>query len=386
MNTGRRYYFLTIAETRNITRAAERLMVSQPSLTQYLNKLESELGVKLVDRHFTPLRLTEAGEIYRDYLLEQQTRDQLLKEQLRPFRPDDERTLTVGVPLQRSPDIAKRVLPGFISAHPDISLSVWEGTALSVRERVHAGELQLGFGYTYSGGVEPCIVQNLERERIVIVCNAENPIAAGVHSTPDEPAILPPSVCPACGGPVTVRGANLYCLNRESCRPQAVARLAHFASRDAMDITGFSEKTADLQDEINTGLKELNRKVCGPKVSAPRLRINNAKTYTYTIKNDTGTGSQTRGMLLFDLLMLQETALPAIIEDSMSLKQVEDAVILKIFDLFNSCKKQVFVTIDKGESYSQDHQSVPEIFTKTTVLELYPGHELFGRAWNIETN
>ena len=146
------------------------------------------------------------------------------------------------------------------------------------------------------------------------------------------------------------------------------------------------EKTADLQDEINTGLKELNRKVCGPKVSAPRLRINNAKTYTYTIKNDTGTGSQTRGMLLFDLLMLQETALPAIIEDSMSLKQVEDAVILKIFDLFNSCKKQVFVTIDKGESYSQDHQSVPEIFTKTTVLELYPGHELFGRAWNIETN
>ena len=58
--------------------------------------------------------------------------------------------------------------------------------------------------------------------------------------------ILPPDKCPACGGSVTARGANLYCLNRESCRPQAVARLAHFASRDAMDITGFSEKTAGL--------------------------------------------------------------------------------------------------------------------------------------------
>ena len=193
MNTGRRYYYLMIAETRNITRAAERLMVSQPSLTQYLNKLESELGVKLVDRHFTPLRLTEAGEIYRDYLLRQQKLDHRLTEQLKPFRPDAERTLTVGVPLQRSPDIAKRVLPGFISAHPDIALSVWEGTALSVRERVHAGELQLGFGYTYSGAPEPCVVQNLERERIVIVCNAENPIAAGVESTPDAPAILPAS-------------------------------------------------------------------------------------------------------------------------------------------------------------------------------------------------
>lgn len=64
----------------------------------------------------------------------------------------------------------------------------------------------------------------------------------GVEGTP----IVVPERCPSCGGPVTVRGANLYCLNRDSCRPQAVARLSHFASRDAMDITGFSEKTADV--------------------------------------------------------------------------------------------------------------------------------------------
>ena len=58
--------------------------------------------------------------------------------------------------------------------------------------------------------------------------------------------ILPPEKCPACGGELTERGAHLFCLNRETCRPQAVARLKHFASRDAMDIGGFSEKTADL--------------------------------------------------------------------------------------------------------------------------------------------
>ena len=70
----------------------------------------------------------------------------------------------------------------------------------------------------------------------------------GIEGTP----IQPPTVCPACGGPLTWRGAHLFCLNRESCRPQAVARLAHFASRDAMDITGFSEKTADLlYDRLN---------------------------------------------------------------------------------------------------------------------------------------
>ncbi len=64
--------------------------------------------------------------------------------------------------------------------------------------------------------------------------------------------ILPPDKCPACGGTLTERGANIYCLNRVSCKPQAVMRLKHFASRDAMDIDTFSEKTADVfYDRLN---------------------------------------------------------------------------------------------------------------------------------------
>ena len=58
--------------------------------------------------------------------------------------------------------------------------------------------------------------------------------------------ILPPDRCPACGGELTERGAHLFCLNRQSCKPQSVMRIKHFASRDAMDIASFSEKTADL--------------------------------------------------------------------------------------------------------------------------------------------
>lgn len=144
-----------------------------------------------------------------------------------------------------------------------------------------------------------------------------------------------------------------------------------------------NETMAELQNDINISLRDLNKEVCEPGTSAPRLIINGAKTYTYSIPNDTGTGSQTRGMLLFDLLSLENTNLPAVIEDSMSLKQVEDQVILNIFGLFNKSKKQVFVTIDKGESYSKD-QTIPEILKKTTVLELSAGHELYGRSWNKE--
>lgn len=61
-----------------------------------------------------------------------------------------------------------------------------------------------------------------------------------------ETDIVPPEVCPACGGPLTPRGAHIFCLNRKSCRPQAIARMAHFASRQGMDIEAFSEKTAEL--------------------------------------------------------------------------------------------------------------------------------------------
>ena len=53
-----------------------------------------------------------------------------------------------------------------------------------------------------------------------------------------------PTVCPACGSPVREEGAFIYCTG-EHCAPQIVSALDHFASKDAMDIDGFSEKTAE---------------------------------------------------------------------------------------------------------------------------------------------
>ncbi len=67
-----------------------------------------------------------------------------------------------------------------------------------------------------------------------------------------EVAIVPPTHCPACGSVLVERGAHLFCLNRATCRPQAIARMSHFASREAMDIEGLSEKTiAQLYDQMN---------------------------------------------------------------------------------------------------------------------------------------
>lgn len=55
-------YFLTIAEERNLTRAAQKMYISQPSMTQFLQKLERQLGVKLFVRNGYSMRLTYEGE------------------------------------------------------------------------------------------------------------------------------------------------------------------------------------------------------------------------------------------------------------------------------------------------------------------------------------
>ncbi|MDZ5000766.1 NAD-dependent DNA ligase LigA, partial [Clostridium perfringens] len=54
-----------------------------------------------------------------------------------------------------------------------------------------------------------------------------------------------PEICPACGAHLVQNGVHYFCENTLSCKPQMVKTIVHFASRDAMNIEGFSEKTAE---------------------------------------------------------------------------------------------------------------------------------------------
>lgn len=62
---------------------------------------------------------------------------------------------------------------------------------------------------------------------------------------PESEDIEPPAVCPACGYRLVEKGAHIFCENMLYCRPQLTRSIAHFASRDAMDITTFSDRTAE---------------------------------------------------------------------------------------------------------------------------------------------
>lgn len=95
---------------------------------------------------------------------------------------------------------------------------------------------------------------DIERKQLKIGCNVfirrSNDVIPEIMGRtdeiqPDEREIEIPQICPACGQPLVEKGAHIFCVNPD-CPPQLINRLAHFAGREAMDIEGFSEKTAEL--------------------------------------------------------------------------------------------------------------------------------------------
>lgn len=82
----------------------------------------------------------------------------------------------------------------------------------------------------------------------VFIRRSNDVIPEILGSVPDDAPRAPvekPACCPRCGAHVEQRGAHLFCTNSLSCRPQIVGRIAHYASRDAMDIELLSGRTAE---------------------------------------------------------------------------------------------------------------------------------------------
>ncbi|MCI8476610.1 MAG: NAD-dependent DNA ligase LigA [Clostridia bacterium] len=75
-------------------------------------------------------------------------------------------------------------------------------------------------------------------------------ILSAIDHTEGSVNVVKPDICPFCGSKINEVGANLFCPNKY-CPPRVVAKIEHFASKDAMDIEGLSEKTAALMyDEL----------------------------------------------------------------------------------------------------------------------------------------
>jgi DNA-binding transcriptional LysR family regulator len=138
-------YVLTIAEELNLTRAAKKLYISQPTLTLYLNRLEAELGVQLFDRSRTPIVLTDAGSFYIEKMKAIYDAEQALKNDIRMIA-DPKQTLVIGIGQVRGHHWLPRILPKFCELYPDVNIQIMQATEQQTAKSLRTGEIDVAIG------------------------------------------------------------------------------------------------------------------------------------------------------------------------------------------------------------------------------------------------
>ncbi|MFL0247248.1 LysR family transcriptional regulator [Candidatus Clostridium stratigraminis] len=122
-------YMLMVAEERSFSKAAQKLYIAQPSLSQYIQKLENQLGVELFDRSTSPLRLTYAGELYVETAKHILDLNMQLSQQMEDIVDFKKGRLVIGLSTFRSTYIMPMLLPSFYEKFPGIDVVLVEGTS-----------------------------------------------------------------------------------------------------------------------------------------------------------------------------------------------------------------------------------------------------------------
>ncbi|MTK06194.1 MAG: LysR family transcriptional regulator [Hungatella sp.] len=124
MDTRYLTYILTIAKKGNMTKAAEELFVSQSTLSQYLSKLESELGTPLFYRSKGRLTLTPAGSLYIEAAQKVMSIKNVLYQNIQNI--ENRGHITVGVTSQFGLTMLTDIIPAFKVRYPDIIIEISE--------------------------------------------------------------------------------------------------------------------------------------------------------------------------------------------------------------------------------------------------------------------
>jgi DNA-binding transcriptional LysR family regulator len=136
-------YFLAVYEELHFGRAAQRLHIAQPPLSQAIRKLERELGVKLLERTSRAVRPTAAGHVFAEEARKVLASSEFaVTETRRTSRAD--RSIRVGYGIHLSSPPLQRFLAALKQADASLRTEVVHLLGLQQVERLHAGELDLG--------------------------------------------------------------------------------------------------------------------------------------------------------------------------------------------------------------------------------------------------
>ena len=143
------------------------------------------------------------------------------------------------------------------------------------------------------------------------------------------------------------------------------------------------DATSRLSSMINSEMTRINTFLGNGDLYAPELKINKLKSYSFSTPNDSGTGSRFKGVALFDLAVLHQTALPALVHDSIMFTNIESPIVKKLFEIYSRETKQIFVAYDHVDKADSD---LLQLLENNKVLELSDEPNcLFGKQWNRKT-
>ena len=179
-------YIVKIAEEGSITKAAEKLFISQSGLNQQLLKLESDLGQQLFHRGKNDFRLTEAGEIYVDYARRILSLKQEAYNKLNDLANNQTGRLRLGLTPERGINMRMNVYPAFYRQYPNITIEPQEINIHQQLSMIAKGYLDLGFVTLSEEDKTNDEYVHIYYENILLAVPRSNPLAAN-GAPPGEP-------------------------------------------------------------------------------------------------------------------------------------------------------------------------------------------------------
>ncbi len=169
-------YFITVAETRSISRAAALLNLTQPPLTRHIQALEDSLGVQLFKRTAWGVELTEAGTEFLKHARDIRAHVELASHQTQRTAAGQFGRIDVGVYGSAMIDVVPRLLEQFSLRHPDVEVVMQSAPKRMQLDALRRGHLLIAFDrYLPESG--EVAVELVHRERMMLVLHKDSPLA-----------------------------------------------------------------------------------------------------------------------------------------------------------------------------------------------------------------
>ena len=192
MDVRRLKYFIVTAEERSISRAAERLHITQPPLTRHIQSLEEELGVLLFTRTSWGVELTQAGTALLKHAHNISAHIDLATEQIRRVAAGQSGRIDIGVFGSAMIGIVPRLLAAFSATHPDVKIVLYNAPKERLTNALHQGRILAAFD-RYLPEFPHIRAELVCREPVWVALHQDNPLARlpriGLEDLRNEPLI-----------------------------------------------------------------------------------------------------------------------------------------------------------------------------------------------------